>query len=233
MATYTINVGPYESRQQLQQALAAAPVGMLQRTQQGMADAPGYTVMIADGWRSDNTGVEGVYCTVIVNDAVATRAAAAIAALGAKVLPEGNTPNRVLGIPTVSPDDMPARIQRKLEQRLFSAGFDIGTGAARRWYASDPGFLALYGLWNSIAARTTDAEFAALQLRVQHMDGRTTPLTRPLVQTIAVAAAAAADQYRTRARLAVAAWRADPAAFRFGAIDWPQSYDAWLALQPA
>jgi hypothetical protein len=228
MATYTINAGPYESRQLLQQALAVSAVGMLQRTDQGMTDAPGYTVMIADGWRTDNTGVEGVYCTVIVNDAVATSAAAAIAALGAKVLPEGNTPNKVLGLPALTADDVPARIQRTMERRLFNVGFDIGTGAAKRWYYSDPGYTALYALWNSLAARLTDAEFSALTLEVQHMDGRKTALTRALALTIASAAAQSADQYRVKARQSIAAWTADAAAWRaaggIGAITWPKGY---------
>ena len=224
MATFTVNVGPYESRQLLQQALAASAVGILFRTEQGIIDAPGYTVLIADGWRSDNTGLEGVYCTVIVNDTVATNAREAIAALGSKVLSEGNTPNRVLGLPSLSVDDMPSRIQRKMEQRLFNSGFALGTGAAKRWYSSEPGFLALYALWDSLAAGTTDAEFTALDLRVQHMDGRTTLLTRALVRTIALAAVQNGEIYRTRARSALAAWRADPTTFRFGEIQWPAGF---------
>lgn len=224
MATFTIIVGPYESAQLLRQALAAPAVGMLRRTDQGLVDAPGYTVMLADGWRADNTGVEGVYATALVDDAVAVGHTASVAALGAKVLPPGNTPNRVLGVSTVDADTMPARINRMMERRLFNSGFDIGTGAARRWYSSDPGFLALYGIWNSLAARMTDTEFDALGLRVQHMDGRTTVLTRALAQSIATAAAQNGDVYRTRARLAIAAWTANPATFRFGDIPWPAGY---------
>ena len=224
MGTFSVNIGPFDNRGEARAALLAPAVGILLRDQGGgIVPAAGYVVEYPDGFlESPMDGKSGAWAAVVVDDAVAVNWAAASAALGSLLMPTGQSPTRILGIAPRTVD-VPQRIRDIRDRKLANNGFRV-PGPPVRWYPSDADFVARLGVWAGLAARMTDAEFDALALRVEDLEGRAPVLTRAMVLTLATECAKTADLYRTRARLAITAQAADPAGFRISSIVWPAGF---------
>ena len=111
--------------------------------------------------------------------------------------------------------DVPARIEAMRGARMAAGG---ARTTAQNWYPTTPEHVAIYAAWVALGA------WLPATYKVQQMDGSQADLTPDLARTILLAVTDFADAYRTRARQAIAAYRARPSTFAMSAINWPARY---------
>ncbi len=111
--------------------------------------------------------------------------------------------------------DVPARIDAMRDARMAAGG---ARTTGQNWYPTTPGHVAVYAAWVALGA-SLPATY-----KVQQMNGSQADLTPDLARTILLAVTDFADVYRTRARQAIAAYKASPLEFAMSSINWPARY---------
>ncbi len=164
----------------------------------------------------DGTRLQGYYAFIGIDDVLLGEAAtSALLSTVSSSMYTGPDIRALLGVSNYNPS-IPDKINNLRDRKMKNGGCKT-TGS--NWYSTNPEYALLYASWVALGDLIVDANVKVIQL-----DGSQQTVTKQLALDILKSYVNTMDMYRTRARLAVVNYTANPATFRMSDIIWPASY---------